>query len=404
MKPSTLIVMSVGLIVTIIGFSLCFFATQSAEKDFPDKDLFSFEGENFEVNEDGDTVRSEDFSDIVYVTTDEETKAVEQDVRVLAVTLSNVDSVEIIGGQDRSLVYVYNMPAGLYACRIGSGIMTLSNSFEKSLIFDYLTDILDNFDGIRKYFNPSQFEKREQKVIVYINDDDQLNRIDLRFTNCKNVTVKNLTCSLDCKVVLDNSDVSFENCKFKEPEIIWDTNKPVDPSSPESPTPTPSDDAAPSPAEPTDNDATPDDGEEKPDDGPTVINHYLTVNLNMKNGSSFTSKGCSFSGFTAIVNKRPVTEEDVAGSGGTLDDSSIGTTYISTGGSKCTLTLDMTLSGSIYGFNIRNTPDEDKMSDPTLVTVVNGYPQSQIYLDNAGNKDYPQISADAVNCEIQIKN
>ena len=124
----------------------------------------------------------------------------------------------------------------------------------------------------------------------------------------------------------------------------------------------------------------------------------------MKNGSTFASKGCSFSGFTAIVNKRPVTEEDVAGSGGTLDDSSIGTTYISTGGSKCTLTLDMTLSGSIYGFNIRNTPDEDKMSDPTLVTVVNGYPQSQIYLDNAGNKDYPQISVDAVNCEIQIKN
>ena len=138
--------------------------------------------------------------------------------------------------------------------------------------------------------------------------------------------------------------------------------------------------------------------------GPTIINHYLTVNLNMKNGSAFTAKGCSFSSFTAIVNKRAVTEQDVAGSGGTLDESQIGTTYLSTKGSKCTLSLDMTLSGSIYGFNIRNTPDEDQLSDNTLVTVVNGYQQSQIYLDNAGNKDYPQISVDAANCEIQIKN
>ena len=52
-------------------------------------------------------------------------------------------------------------------------------------------------------------------MVININDNDILNRIDLNLTNCKNVTVKNLTCSLDCKVVLDNSSIVFESCSFK---------------------------------------------------------------------------------------------------------------------------------------------------------------------------------------------
>ncbi|MBQ8911173.1 MAG: hypothetical protein IJY89_01220 [Clostridia bacterium] len=412
MKPATLIVMCVGLIVTILGFSLCFMATKKAESDFPDDDLFRFEGENFEITDEGDTLRTENFSDTVQLIEGETTKIVEQDVKVLSVTLSGVDNVEIIGGQDHSIVHVYNMQAGRYACRIGSGVMTVTNAFQKALIFDYLTDIMNNFDGIRKYFNPAQFEKREQKVVIYIDDDDLLNRIDLNFTNCKNVTVKNLTCSLDCKVVLDNSNIDFDNCKFKEQEIIWDDVTPETPSE-EQPTPSPTpDEVTPSgdeqtqvqslPAAPGDSEDK--EGEDKDDtDGPTIINHYLTLIVNMKNGSTFNATRCAFSSVTAIVNKRVITEDDIEDGSGTIDSNRIGT-YASNNGKKCTFNLDMSVSGILYGFEVRNVPDEDKMADTTLVTTINGYPQGQIYLDNAGNKDYPQISVNASNCEINIKN
>ena len=214
MKPATLIVMAVGLIITIVGFSLCVGATNKAKNDFPNDDLFTFEGENIQVI-DGNTVRTEDFSDVIYVTEDDEIKAVEQDVKVLAVTLSNVKSVEIIGNQKSSKVMVYNMKSGLYACRIGSGVMKLTNSFEESLIFDYLIDAFKDFNGIRRFFNKSTVEEKEKKVVIHINNEDLLNRIELDFTNCPSVTVKNLTCSLDCKVVLDNSHIEFENCTFK---------------------------------------------------------------------------------------------------------------------------------------------------------------------------------------------
>lgn len=433
MKPATLIVMCVGLIITIIGFSLCFMATKTAGRDFPDKDLFHFEGKNYEITDDGDTLRTQDFSDTIQVIDGETTKIIEQDVKVLSVTLNGVHNVEIIGGQDRSLVNVYNMQAGRYACRIGSGVMTVTNAFEQSLIFDYITDIMDNFEGIRKYFNPTVLEKREEKVLIYIDDDDLLNRIDLNFTNCDNVTVKNLTCSLDCKVVLDNSNITFENCKFKEPEIIWDNTIPSSPSdtpslslpstdmmpSPNESTPViesqPASDSRPSlpdqsspdtlpaglPAEANNSEDSSDEGTEE--NGPTIINHVLTLNLSMKNGSTFTANRCSFSSVTAIVNKKIVTEDDVETGSGTIPGTQVGT-HVSNNGSKCTLNLDLSVSGILYGYDIRNVPDEDKLTDPTLITSVNGYSQGQIFLDNAGDKDYPQISINASNCEINIQN
>lgn len=404
MKPATLIVMSVGLIITIIGFSLCFVATQTAEKDYPDNGLFVFEGENYQIV-DGDTIRTEDFSDVIYVKTEDEVKSVEQDVKVLSVTLKGINNVEIIGGQSTSKVMVYNMQSGLYACRIGSGVMKITNRFEKSLIFDYLSDALSNFKGIRKYFNPDTIKDKEQKVIVHINDNDLLNRIELNFTDCKNVTVKNLTCSLDCKVVLDHSEIEFENCTFKEPEVIW----PDESSTDSSPSLSPSPDVSPDlPSGPVADDPTEDPSsstEEDEEKGPTYITHYLTVNLNMKNGSSFTANGCSFSSMTAVVNKTAITADDITSSTGdeTANEELIGT-YVSNGGAKCTLNLDLTMAGVLYGFDVRNVPDEDKAEDLTLVTVYNGYAQQQIFLENAGNKDYPQIKINASNCEIHIKN
>lgn len=406
MKPATLIVMSVGLVIAIIGCSLCFIATNTAEKEYPDDGLFIFEGENYQVI-DGDTIRTEDFSDVIYVQTEDEVKAVEQDVKVLSVALKNVEHVEIIGGQGTSKVMVYNMQAGLYACRIGSGVMKMTNRFEKSLIFDYLSDAIGNFKGIRKYFNPESLKNKEKKVVVHINDADLLNRIELDFTNCKNVTVKNLTCSLDCKVVLDNSDILFENCVFKEPEIIWDNDSSV--SGTESSETSPSPDVSPDlPSGPVADDPTEEPSsstEEDEEKGPTYITHYLTVNLNMKNGSSFTANGCSFSSMTAVVNKTAISADDITSSTGdeTVNEELIGT-YVSNGGAKCTLNLDLTMAGVLYGFDVRNVPDEDKAEDLTLVTVYNGYAQQQIFLENAGNEDYPQIKINASNCEIHIKN
>lgn len=407
MKPATLIVMSVGLVITIIGFSLCFMATKTVEKDFPDNDLFIFEDENYQIV-DGDTIRIEDFSDVIYVKNEEEVKSVEQDVKVLAVTLKGINDVEIIGGQSTSKVMVYNMKPGLYACRIGSGVMKVTNRFEKSLIFDYFSDAISNFKGIRKYFNPDALKDKQEKVIVYINDEDILNRIELNFTDCKNVTVKNLTCSLDCKVVLDNSEITFDNCSFKDPEIIWpDENTPSSSSPSPAPSVTPEsslgfqESPAPIPAPMADE---PSKDEESPS-GPLYINHYLTINLNMKNGSSFTAKSCSFSSMTAVVNKTAITAEDITtGTDDEIANEELIGTYVSNGGAKCTLNLDLTMAGVLYGFDIRNVPDEDKAEDTSLVTFFNDFPQGQIFLDNAGNEDYPQIKINASNCEIHIKN
>lgn len=399
MKPATLIVMSVGLVIAIIGCSLCLVATKTAERDYPDDGLFVFEGENYQVL-DGNTIRTEDFSDLIYVKTEDEVKAIEQDVKVLAVSLKGVDNVEIIGGQSSSKVMVYNMQPGLYACGIGSGVMKVTNRFEKSLIFDYISDAISNFKGIRKYFNPDILKNKEQKVIVHVNDADLLNRIELNFTDCKNVTVKNLTCSLDCKVVLDNSEIFFENCIFKDPELIPEE----EPSASEDTATSPSGDAEPAPAPVDEPSPEPSDDGSEPE-GPTYIHHVFTLNLNMKNGSSFDAKGCSFSSFTAIVNKTAITEEDLTSGTGdeTVDEELIGT-YVSSGGKKCTLSLDLTMAGVLYGFDIRNVPDEDKAEDLSLVTVFNDLAQGQIFLDNAGNEDYPQIKINASNCEIYIKN
>ena len=405
MKPATLIVMSVGLIITVLGFALCLLSVKKAESDYPDNDIFAFEGENYQVI-DGDTIRTEDFSDVIYVTEENEVKAVEQDVKVLSVILKDIDNVEIIGNQTSSKVMVYNMQPGLYACRIGSGVMKLTNGFEQALIFDYFSDAIGNFSGIRKYFNPDFTTGKEKKVIIHINDEDVLKRIDLNFTNCENVTVKNLTCSLDCKVVLDNSNILFENCKFKDPEIIWEDDPVSTPDVSPAPEPSPSaeESPAPEPSEPVPS-LSPDQDqsqEEQPKE-PTYITHYLTIHLNMTNGSTFTSDACSFSSVTAIVNKNVITEDDVTDQTGEEQSDLIGT-YVSNNGKKCTLNLDLTMAGILYGFDIRNVPDEDKASDTSLVTVVNGYSQPQIYLDHAGDEDYPQIKIDASNCEINIEN
>lgn len=113
MKPSTLIIMSVGLFFTLVGFILCISAQVSASKNYPDVDFYGQEGDSYEVI-DGDVVRKTDFSDKIYVND----KEVSLDVKVLSVSLSDIDEVEIIGKQNVSSVEVYNMTPGKYACKI----------------------------------------------------------------------------------------------------------------------------------------------------------------------------------------------------------------------------------------------------------------------------------------------
>ncbi len=374
MKPSTLIVMSVGLVITIVGFVLCLVAQKTADSKYPNNDLFSSAGENYEVV-DGNTVRTVDFSDVIQVEKDNELKEVAQDVKVLSVKLKNIDHVEIVGHSLSSKVMVYNMQPGLYACQISAGVMTVTNEFEDALAFDYLSDAFKNFNGIRKYFRPGSISKKEKKVIITVNDDDLLNRIDLHLTGCSNVTVKNLTCSLDCRVVLNNSNITFDSCSFKEKEIYY-------------PEPDPS---------------VLDSNGDVITPEPVVTEHFFTMDIDMKNQSNFTANSCRFSSLNAIVNKKMITEKDVTAENSIYTAEQIGT-YVSSGGKKCTLKVDLSTAGVLYGYNIKNVPDEEQRDDVSLVTVINGYAQSENFMENAGNKDFPQISIHASNCEIDITN
>ena len=372
MKPSALIVMSVGLIVAIAGFFLCLFAQNNAKKNYPNEDLFSTGGENYRMI-DGDSVRSLDFSDEIVVVKNDEKTSVKQDIKVVSLDLHDIPNVEIVGRSSTSEAVVYNMTPGLYACTISSGVITVSNTFTEAFALDYLSDAFSNFNGIRRFFNPEVFSKRPKKVVITINDKDELNRIEMNLTNCKNVTVKNLTCSLDCKIVLNNSNISFDSCTFKEREIIY-------------PDPDPNNvDAEGNPIVPD----------------PIVINHFFTMDLTMKNGSTFTARNSSFSSFEALINKKLITEKDVNAENSQYTADQIGT-YVSSGGSKCTLTIDLTTSAELYGFYIKNVPDADKITDTSLVTIVNGFSQPQIFSENSDNEAYPQIKVNASNCEIDV--
>ena len=384
MKPSTLIIMSVGLFFTLVGFILCISAQVSASKNYPDVDFYGQEGDSYEVI-DGDVVRKTDFSDKIYVND----KEVSLDVKVLSVSLSDIDEVEIIGKQNVSSVEVYNMTPGKYACKISSGIITLSNNFDETMIFDYLSDALKNFNGLRSYLNPSSLKGKTQKVVININDNDILNRIDLNLTNCKNVTVKNLTCSLDCKVVLDNSSIVFESCSFKDPDVIY-PDAVVPGTSATSPSPSPA-----SPDSESGSDTT--GGDETPE----IINYHLTMDLVMKNGSTFETKTCKFSEINAVVNKKTITGKDVEENPDKYSTEDIGK-YISNGGKPCTLKLDLSAAGFLYGFDIQNTADAEYLSDSRLQTQLNGTIKPSPFRENADNEDFPPVKINASNTEILI--
>lgn len=375
--------MSVGLFFTLVGFILCISAQVSASKNYPDVDFYGQEGDSYEVI-DGDVVRKTDFSDKIYVND----KEVSLDVKVLSVSLSDVDEVEIIGKQNVSSVEVYNMTPGKYACKISSGIITLSNNFDQTMIFDYLSDALKNFNGLRSYLNPSSLKGKTPKVIININDNDVLNRIDLNLTNCKNVTVKNLTCSLDCKVVLDNSSIVFESCSFKDPEVIY----------PDTVVPGTSEASSPSPASP-DSDA--ESGTTGSETTPEIINYHLTMDLVMKNGSTFETKTCKFSEINAVVNKKTITNKDVEENPDKFNTEDVGK-YITSGGKPCTLKLDLSAAGFLYGFDIQNTADTEYLSDSRLQTQLNGVVKPSFFRENFDSKDFPPVKINASNTEILI--
>ena len=370
MKPSTIIVMSVGLIITISGFFLCLFSKSTIEKKYSDKDLFSYDGDFYEII-DGETVRKKDFSDVVYKTVGDMQKEVQQDVKVLSLVLSGVDKIEIVGNQDRSEVEVYNMTPGTYSCEIASGMISVSNVFDQTMVFNYVSDVVTNFNGIRRFFNPDIFEKKVQKVIVNIDDDDLLNRIDLNLTDCKDVTVRNLTCSLDCKITLNNSSVVFDSCVFKDPDIID--------------------------IEEEDQTADEETGEIET---VRVINHYLSIDLNMKNGSSFESRACKFSSVDAIVNKRAITEANV-NENEQYSASDIGK-LISSGQKPCVLKLDLSAYDKLYGFDLINERDADYKNDSALTTKLNGVVLPDEFAENEDSDDYPQVYVRASNCDLSV--
>ncbi len=76
--------------------------------------------------------------------------------------------------------------------------------------------------------------------------------------------------------------------------------------------------------------------------------------------------------------------------------------YISNGGKPCTLKLDLSAAGFLYGFDIQNTADAEYLSDSRLQTQLNGTIKPSPFRENADNEDFPPVKINASNTEILI--
>ena len=72
------------------------------------------------------------------------------------------------------------------------------------------------------------------------------------------------------------------------------------------------------------------------------------------------------------------------------------------GGKPCTLLLDLSAAGFLYGFDIQNTADAEYLSDSRLQTQLNGTIKPSPFRENADNEDFPPVKINASNTEILI--
>ena len=191
MKTSTVIFILIGVCMVIAGLILCNTADAQARAD----------GYNLHegfYNEDGNIINTHSFS-------------LEDEVNVskISVELDGLD-VEIVGGAKKSEIVCQNVYSGSYAFYVSNNVVTLTNMLDTSNIIDALGSI--KFEGIRKYFDPTIFSQRDQKIYIYINENSEIiKQLSFKLTNC-NVNVSNVSGSLDFRIKAENSNLTFSDC------------------------------------------------------------------------------------------------------------------------------------------------------------------------------------------------
>ena len=191
MKTSTVIFILIGVCIIIAGLILCNTADAQARADGYDLH------EGF-YDENGNIITNHSF-------------ALEDDINVskISVELDGMD-VEIIGGAVKSEIVCENVYPGSYAFYVSNKVVTLTNMLDTSNIMDALGAI--EFDGIRRFFDPTLFNKRDQKIYIYINENaETIKQLSFKLKNC-NVKVSNVSGSLDFRVNAENCSLVFSDC------------------------------------------------------------------------------------------------------------------------------------------------------------------------------------------------
>ena len=205
MKVSSVIFLVVGLVITITGYILCGVA-ESMAKDAGGYDLL-FE---YNYDEEGNIVNEYEFSKDTIIETDAQgNEDKKRAVRKVSLTFTDMEIV-VVGGAERSRIVFQNMSQGSYYYFIRNNVLYATNHFS-------LTNFLQSeglgFDGLRKYLNTSKYDGKE-RVILYIEDADELKQYDFTLTNC-DIRLENLNGEYDMRLEAKNSKVIMQNSTTK---------------------------------------------------------------------------------------------------------------------------------------------------------------------------------------------
>lgn len=193
MRPASIIFLVIGLLFVITGSVICGRAERLAADD----------GYNLlesATDENGNSIKTHEIS-----------KQSEDDPEVLklAVKLDGID-LEILGGESRSYVEIYNKPA-FFNCYISNKVMTVSNRFDLAEIVQSSGSNFE-FNGIRKYMDFSVFQTKQKKVIVHLCESDPLKQIELDVSDC-HAELRGIRQNIDILITGSNSDITMQDIR-----------------------------------------------------------------------------------------------------------------------------------------------------------------------------------------------
>ncbi|MBE6543777.1 MAG: hypothetical protein E7675_05205 [Ruminococcaceae bacterium] len=191
MKTSSIIFIIIGLCAMVAGMILCSSADAQARADGYNLHEGLYDAQ-------GNITESFSFS-------------LEDNVNVSKISIE-LEGVEVIvlGGSSKSEIVCQNLYGGTYACYVSNKVITITNTLDSSNILEALSSI--KFDGIRNFFDPQVFEKRQSRVYIYVNEDSEvIKQLSLKVKNC-DVNVKNVTGSLDFRLDAEDCNVNFSDC------------------------------------------------------------------------------------------------------------------------------------------------------------------------------------------------